>query len=536
MAQIVINSRGETADVADIEQVFKEYKAQKSKLDYRSQTSLGMAGFYDFVRRIGDDYKDHPPRGTKEYYYYLDRLWRKEPILSGTVYGMVATAQTKPWVIEGGRNSANRTAQMLSNMQHSYWKYGWSGAAGAAALDYYTNPLGFFWATHRTGNKQYGSLSGLESVDAACCTLTGKHNQPVDYVSTTSGQTIHFKLGEIINITSLALTREREYGSGFCAVERAAQAANILVLLHQYEEEKLKRLPPQGIASITGMTKEEVMDAKALYDAQKRKGGNKTYSQVLFLVASRPDVKVGIELTPFSSLPDQFNRKTVVIQYVNILANAFGVSASDIWFMGGGPFSTGKEAEMQHIMSRGKSGEWFSAVQFALNREIPKGVTFSFDTKNIEEDATAAATAKGWVDAISPLMQQSEQLGITSEQWKKLLVEKHVIPEWMIDEESDSERTLIQSQSLKEDARDVVKFLWEMGQVKEQLPYRIRQKQEELIIRGQPIKDSEVGRGMRPTKKSILAEQAVWGAIPELVGKPPDTTDNGGGEGDHPQS
>jgi hypothetical protein len=519
-------------DIGDAFLEFKQERGTQSRLRYRKrrgdQASVlqGFSWYYDeFLGEFAKKARKRPKRGTIAYDDWLDTVWMTEPILAGTVYGMVAKAQSKPWRIEGGRSNATRAANMLNDARYSFYKAGWGGFAGSSALDFYTRRIGYVWLTHRRGSKEFGALEGLEHLDARSCALTGNSAKPVWYSSEETGQQIRLRPGEVIQENSLMLTRESALGYGYCAVERAMLAAEVLSKLHEYDTEKLSNLPPEGIASITGLTQDEFLDAIEAWKLGRVADSSAIYPQVLWLMNSmNPSEKISVDLTGFASMPDAFDRQAVVTIYVNILANAFGVSTSDIWFMGGGPFGTGKEVELQHSYARGKGeGEWFSTTQQLLNRELPSNVEFSYDTQNIEEDQIAAATAKGWVDAYMPLIEKSQDLDFTADQWKRLLVEKDVIPEWMITGEAPTERTLIRSDetSRMKETEDVIAFLWEAGKLHERpviTVYRqVDEPKDRPNIRGKPIPDHEVERGARVTRKAVLAEREIWGEIPELA-------------------
>ena len=538
MAEIIINQEGEikSIPVNELDVAFEQFKQSLTRPDsrfkYRRERNevVGADPFYylhEFLTGFAKRADKMPKRGTREYDEAIDKLWRHEPILAGTVYGMVAKAQSKPWRIEGGRNNTTRAARLLADAKFSYYKAGWAGFAGVSALDFYTTRIGFVWAANRRGNKQYGTLSGLEHVDAHSCRLTGSWYRPVRYHSAETGQVIRFKQGEVIQENSMTIGREQDFGYGFCAVERALIAVKLLIGLHDYDIEKLSNLPPEGIAAISGMTYDEFMDSMTNWLGQRESDNSLTFPQILFLLNEQlPAQGINVELTPFSTLPEQFDRQTVVIQYVNILANCFGVSASDIWFMGGGPFSTGTEVEMQHTFARGKGeGEWFSLTEQVINRELPPDVEFSYDTKDIGEDLIAAQTAKAWVEVLLPLVEQSQNLGIDSNRWRTLLVEKGVLPEWMITTEGQVDRTLItadQTQRMKEDSDAFVAFLWEAGRVHERPVLTVYRQAKDPVpepsrIRGKPIPEGEAERGTRITRKAIEAEQEIWRGIPELA-------------------
>jgi hypothetical protein len=252
-----------------------------------------------------------------------------------------------------------------------------------------------------------------------------------------------------------------------------------------------------------------------------------------------------------------------------------------------------------------------------LNGELPIGVDFAFDTQDIEEDQNAATVAKAWVDVFYPLYQGTPatkpggpqqqtaakeapdrtkptespkppkdgmtgdqqpkpsqdkpggfptgmpgNLGapqveavLTKDQLIRLLVDKRVLPEYLINDERvsvyDSEVHLVTKENREDDAR----FIWKDGILKEvrlspiiinstlpqdstgsiiadaleiqptveerALQY-LKQKENEIFesmrnIIGKPIPDGEVTRGVSITRNTIKDEMARWRAHPILA-------------------
>jgi hypothetical protein len=142
-----------------------------------------------------------------------------------------------------------------------------------------------------------------------------------------------------------------------------------------------------------------------LWKAKRTKDQSLTFPQVLWLIGSQPQTEVKVDLQGFSQLPESFDRQSVVAQYVNTLALCFGVDAREFWAISSGALGTASESEIQHLKAKGKgSGELITAMERQLNSELPDGVDFGYDTRDIEEDMTAATTAKAWIDAFMPLL------------------------------------------------------------------------------------------------------------------------------------
>ena len=420
------------------ERAFEELKARRrSRIDIRntSQDNSFYLQSFGFIREMSAGKNEAPPYGDIGRDTYLNNFWRKEPILAGAVYSMAAKMTSLNWQVSGKKNIALDYAKMFAAALYATDGSDWGGFVSSTAQDFYTTDRGVFWETPRIGNSVYGKLADLAHVDSLACTLTGNSKHPMIYHSDVTGQTIKFKAGEFIHFASMPSAREEYFGAGFCAVSRALRAAKLLMGLHDYDSEKLANLPPEGIAAITGLTKDEFKSAIELWRAERERNNSLTFPQVLWLVGSQPNAKVSIDFAGFSQIPESFDRNDVVTQYVNTLALDFGVDAREFWPISTSSLGTAAESEIQHMKAKGKGpGEFIALVERKLNGELPDDVDFGFDTQDMEEDLAAAAVAKAWVDAYMPLTTAggaAEDI-ITKDDFLRLLADKNVLPDHMV--------------------------------------------------------------------------------------------------------
>jgi hypothetical protein len=324
-------------------------------------------------------------------------------------------------------------------------------------------------------------------------------------------------------------------GIGCCAVSRAARAAKLLMALHSYDTEKLSNLPPEGVATVTGMTDREFRQAIAMWQAERRKNNSLTFPQVLWLVSSNPGANIAVNMTSFSSLPESWDRETVIQQYVNTLALCFGVDTREFWAMSTAALGTAAEAEVQHLKARGKGGgEFISIIEASINAEIPDNVQFKFDTQDIEEDMVNAEYAQTVIDAYIKLIYPPMNVIATKpvldvQTFKRILADKGVLPEWAVGDNRVSMMAHeIHKDQFQRDLEDVIRVVWNMGRLKENVLIDLTKQpkpsdngdspeEEKPSIRGTPIPDAEVDRGARVTSAAVRGVYELWGKqIPEL--------------------
>lgn len=453
------------------ELVNKEFDNPKGKLNVYKKSRMMTTWYKNILGatyRISDKKLEDLPTDDPFIDHILAEFWKHEPMLAGAVYSMSAKMSTLSWNIVGRKNIVMPFADILDNMLSMSGR-SWSDAISGTAQDFYTTNRGAFWYTERDGGNISGKLVEIGVMDSLCCALTGNPRKPVFYSSIATGQDLWLRPGEFQRYVSMPSPREINLGSGICAVFRAYKSARILLGLSMYDWEKLNNLPPEGVASVSGLSMDEFQDALALWRAARESNKSLTFPQVLWLIGSQPNSQVSVDLQSFSQMPESFNRRDVVEQYVNTLALVFGVDAREFWPISSGGLGTASESEIQHMKAKGKGpAEFLTNIERYLNGELPEdGGEFTFDTQDVGEDQLAASIAKGWIDAFMPLYapgsgtapsktpmapgvdrpeggasQTNLNAGtgsgteplITKDQFLRLLVDRRVLPNWVVND------------------------------------------------------------------------------------------------------
>lgn len=508
-----------------------------------------QALFSSLYRGLFDSVADDiPQHGSPSRDVYLTDFWQKETLLQGAIYSMVAKASSLGWTVKGTRNIASRYAKMIARAG-SYSQVGWTSFSSMIAQDFFTTDNGFFIGTPRTSDSIYAQLAEIEHIDSLSCTRTGSLLYPVYYSSLDGLQPKYLSLNEVVMCSSMPSAREQLYGTGYCAVSRAHSAAKILCMLYKYDKEKLSNLPPEGLVGISGLSMDEFLNAVELWKAKREETGSSIFPHILWLLGQDPQAKIGIDFAPFSTLPESFDRKEVITQYVNTLALVFGVDAREFWPVSTSSLGTAAESQIQHMKARGKGfGEFLTNVERTLNNELPEGAVFEYDVQDSDEDLQSANIAKAWVEALIPLATNNNTLMIqrgsgnaqnedgmnslpeqeafiTKSQLLRLLADRGVIPNYMIADE-DSNRTVIYDISVMqreiEEGNDPVVFTFnpttQLLDVKRDVAYELRYAalSKEARMSGQPISGNDAVRGNRITKKVIDDEIELWNNDPLL--------------------
>ncbi|GAB4514045.1 MAG: hypothetical protein Kow0047_25780 [Anaerolineae bacterium] len=378
--------------------------------------------------------EDIPPWGSPGRAEKLREFARAEPILAGALSSMVSKCISLDWQIIGGRNRVRRYHEILSEAEDGA---GWSYFLDRWTQDYLTTDLGGVIELAREGRN--GPVAALYNIDSARLILTGNASVPLRYYPAVGDpRAIPLYPGDFSRIVDMASPDERRFGLGYCAVSRALKAARVLLALYQYEEEQLLDLPPKGIVAITGMTMPEVQEAFRLYEARRKARDQTTFKGVLWLAAqANPLQNIDVRVTPFSTLPDHFDKEQSITLYVYTLSLDFGVDVREFW-----PASqagaTKAEAEIQHQKAKGKGfGRMLMVIERAVNWDVlPPGLEFRFDNVDSEDDLLRETIRARVIDNVRRLWEPSPVTGeglIDRIEARRLLRELGAAPEWVAD-------------------------------------------------------------------------------------------------------
>ena len=117
-----------------------------------------------------------PPYGDARRDVYLSDMWRKEPILAGTVDAMVLKAGAWDWTLTGGRNTVAKYHNILSMFDGEM--AGWQAGVQRLVLSLMTLDRGAFNEVVRERGKPTGNVTGLATLDPLRCRPTSVSTRP----------------------------------------------------------------------------------------------------------------------------------------------------------------------------------------------------------------------------------------------------------------------------------------------------------------------------------------------------------------------
>lgn len=343
----------------------------------------------------------------------LREFWRQpgNDILQGATSSMTKKFKSMSWVLEGPERVVRQYQPRLANAEFGK---GWGRLLDKSLQDYFTQDKGAFWELIGQGDPAgpiEGAVLGLAHLDSALCQLTGDPVYPVLFHNPKSNKPHKLHATRAVHLVDMPSPNELMNDVGFCATSRVIASAQVLLKLAKYKNEKLSDLPPAGLLLFNNIMPSQWEDQKSDYNRERRKLGQETWANVMTFFGLDPSQPVTAEFTSFANLPDQFDERSAIDIYVNIVALAFGVDIREFWPLSAGSLGTAAETLVQHQKARGKGvGEVISTLERAINWKIlPPSVSFRFDFRDDEEDAQRADIAKKKIEAIMAMWKPPSQ-------------------------------------------------------------------------------------------------------------------------------
>jgi hypothetical protein len=323
---------------------------------------------------------------------YLRKFWIGSDILSGAMYSVVSRVSSIPCRIEArdmNVQSHQELAALYSDLlfRKSQLLQGWSALMEHAMQDYLGQDNGMFIEVLGGGDPSgplVGNPISLYHRDASRCVRTADPEYPVVYLD-KNGKRYKMHYTRIIYTSQLSSPMIDMNGVGVCAVSRCINAAQNLIDIARYKQEKLGSRPPRQIIVGKGITATQIAKAFAVANAQMDSQNLSTFSKTVVL--GTQDSNVGLELIDLASVPDGFDENTGTNLGVYIVALAFGTDARDFW-PATSSGATKADALVQHMKARGKgTAQILQVLTEQLNNKfLPPELRVVFDLQDDEED------------------------------------------------------------------------------------------------------------------------------------------------------
>lgn len=293
------------------------------------------------------------------------------------------------------QDDIQRNSGMLKGFQNELSKF---------INDYLTTDNGGFMMLLGPGKPDgpiVGQVVALIHLDSCRCFRTGNVEYPVRYEH-VDGKSYKIHYTRIIFMSSMPSADSSLCDVGLCAVSRSIDAAQELLDMAVYSQEKLGSRPPRQILyAKKGATLQQLVSATQHAENKMDAQGLTRFARTLLLAPQVVSGELELDLIDLAKVPDNFNRMDVTMLDMAVLAAAFGLDMRDLAFSFGLAGQTKADAEVQHLKTKGKGAAQFMR-DFAIQYEekvLPESLQAEFDYVDDTQDAQAATMDKTRAEA-----------------------------------------------------------------------------------------------------------------------------------------
>lgn len=328
----------------------------------------------------------------------LTHFWKASDHLSGAIYAMNSKMTTIPVKVMARDVSIKShviVAEQYTELLNKSVQFGegWMNFFSRWVEDLLTQDNGFFIEVIGPGAKD-GPIEGMAismaALDAARCTRTGNPLYPV-YYTDTDGKMYKLHYSRVIYGTQISSNRREMNGIGFCAVSRCINAAQNLVDIAVYKQEKLGSRPQRQILITKGgLDPEDLQAAIKLSESRMTSSGLTRFSKSI-AVGDRNVPNSGLEQIDMASVPDGFDEKESTILGMSVISLALGMDAREL-FPGMESGASKADAIIQHIKQSGKGpGQILQQASDLIDQKfLPPFLKTVFDNLDYTEDRQIA--------------------------------------------------------------------------------------------------------------------------------------------------
>ncbi len=328
----------------------------------------------------------------------LRRIVKGSDHLSGAMYTIQSKMTTIPVKIVARDKSIKSHVDMAERMTDillnaSQFGEGWPSLYSRFIEDLFGQDNGAFLEVIGPGDPG-GPLTGapysIAHLDSCRCTRTGNPLYPVVYTS-SDGNLYKLHYTRVMFSSQMPSPDTLMLGVGFSAVSRVIYAAQNLLDIATYKQEKLGSRPARQLfLTGGGLDPEDLQFAFSVADKRMSMQGLSRYSKTI-VAGNRSIQKPVLDVIDMAKIPDGFDEKESTILGMAVIAMGFGMDARELFpAMESG--ATKADAIVQHIKQRGKGpGQTIEITERLLDTKfLPPYLKAVFDYQDDQQDRQAA--------------------------------------------------------------------------------------------------------------------------------------------------
>jgi len=345
-----------------------------------------------------------PMHGSRDRDRILSATLDLEDMWSAAVNKAVTKIAVRGYEVSDNDDSTRRTEAGQSLARDFDGPAEYRTGMAKVVQDFLLTDNGWFVEVVRASKKPGAKVQALYHLDSMRCFRTGNLDEPVLYLDWEGGWH-KLRADQVICGSDMPSPRTRMFNRGRCAASRAFTTIVKLSAVETYFREKITGSRALALHFVTGVSRQQLLDAMETSEAEKARRGHVIYKGAV-MIPIQTDQAINIASIDLASVPDGFDvdqeRKDAYLRY----ANALGIPVQDIQPLSGQGLGTGTQTIVLDEAAEGQGLAYFvKDFEDKINHLVmPKQTIFQVKVNDVRDQQAQAALNKSKADTLVALL------------------------------------------------------------------------------------------------------------------------------------
>lgn len=402
-----------------------------TKRDYIPNAEPGGT-FYWTVYDPGAQYSPVatlPIHGSRERDYVLTATLDLEDMWASAVNKAVTKIAVRGYKISDNDDSTRRTEAGQRLIRDFDGPAQYRSGIAKVVQDFLLTDNGWFIEIARATGTPGSKVKALYHLDSFRCWRTGNLDYPVLYLDYEGGWH-RMRADQVIFGSDMPSPRARMFNKGRCAASRAFQTISTLGAMKTYLREKITGSRALALHFVTGVSKQQLLDAMETSEAEKVRKGHVVYKGAV-MIPIQTDQAINIASIDLASIPDGFDVEQIEKSSLRTYAISIGLNPDELIDRAAG-LNSGQSAQVAENAAEEAGGlpYFIKDIEDKLNYLVmAKSTIFQITTNDTRDKQAKAQLNKTVADTIAVMRGNPTAPGwITDQMALQMGVDDGIIP------------------------------------------------------------------------------------------------------------
>jgi len=370
-----------------------------------------------------------PLHGSRERDRILTATLDLEDMWASAINKAVTKIAVRGYEVSDNDDSTRRTEFGKSLVVNLDGPAAYRSGMAKVVQDFLLCDNGWFTEVVRANSKPQGKVQALYHLDSFRCYRTGNLDYPVVYLD-YDGTFHKLRADQVVFGSDMPSPRSRMFNRGRCAASRAFQTIVKLSAMDVYFTEKITGSRALALHFVTGVSKQQLLDAMESSEAEKVRKGHVVYKGAV-MIPIQTDQAINIASIDLASVPDGFDVEQVQKDGYRKYALAIGLNPDELIERAAG-LNSGQSAQVAENAAEEAGGLPYFVKEFEdkINYLVmPKQTIFQVTTNDTRDKKAKADLQKTIADTIAVMRGSAAAPGwITDQMALQMSVDENLVP------------------------------------------------------------------------------------------------------------